>query len=96
MPDENSLKQETLDEWREHPVTRRILAVLRQAAEANRESQKSQMWASGQRDDVAFGHAQAQLQLIEDLTEASASDWNEWQRHFDGIQKLSEGDKGSV
>lgn len=82
MEDENKLIQDDLDAWREHPVTRRLLETLKAGSQANSEGLRMQLWAEGQCNPEALGRVKAQAELIEDLIEASADDWNEWSEHF--------------
>ena len=82
MPDEKELKQDDLDVWREHPVTRRLLAVLRAGSRSNSENLRAQLWAEGQCDRESLGRVKAAEDLIEDLEEATADEWNEWTEQF--------------
>jgi hypothetical protein len=40
------------------------------------------LWADGKCEPEALGRVKAQEELIEDLTEADANEWNEWAEHF--------------
>jgi len=85
-----ALSAEALAEWRGSPVTQFLLAVLSKGAAANSEALKDSLWRTGECDDEHRGRVKAQVELVEDLTEAEAEDWNDWAKHFgvvpDGIQ----------
>lgn len=82
MPEEK-LSQEALSEWRAHPVTGFVLSVLSKAAEAEKRATMQEAWARrafASLEDI--GRIEAALQLIEDIKEATAEDWNEWYEYF--------------
>ena len=83
MADARQLTQDELDEWRGHPVTEWLLAVLRKGYQANKASLQAQLWSEGQCDPGALGRTKAQAELIEDMTEATCEDWNEWAKAFE-------------
>jgi hypothetical protein len=74
------LSQETLEEWREHPVTRAVLASLKRCLAMEEASLTHAYWTGGAVRDpqalevrrLAFRHKQ---DLVEDLSEASAEDF---------------------
>lgn len=82
MRDVNKLKAEALEEWRAHPVTEWLLAVMRQGAATNKAGLQASLWASGECDQQALGRVKAQEELIEDLTDGTSDDWNSWAEHF--------------
>ena len=90
MSDARPFETEALEEWREHPVTRQVLALLQEGADVNRAALASQLWLAGECDKEMLGRAKAQGELIEDLKEASADDFNGWAEFFrdqaNGIQ----------
>ena len=75
----NGLTAEELSEWRSHPVTQWILAVLRKGYQSNRAMLEGELWASGKCDPETLGRVKAQAELIEDLTETDEDEWNGWQ-----------------
>lgn len=83
MAEEKRLTRDELDEWRSHPVTEWLLAILRKGAASNRAALQSRLWADGNCDPEELGRVKAQTELIEDLTEATHDDWNGWASHFE-------------
>lgn len=82
MPDAGKLTRDELDEWRSHPVTEWLLAVLRKGAAENKASLQSSLWETGSCNPETMGRVKAQGELIEDLEEATEDDWNEWADHY--------------
>lgn len=82
MAQENGLTRDELDEWRSHPVTERLLEVLRKGTAANKAALQASLWAKGSCDPEALGRVKAAEELIEDLTEATCEDWNSWMASF--------------
>jgi len=83
MPIVARLTREDLEEWRAHPVTERVLAILRLGAEVERKGLQSQLWAKGECDREMLGRVKAAEDLIEDLTETTCEEWNEWAEAFE-------------
>jgi hypothetical protein len=83
MHDAKKLQPEALEEWREHPVTRFLLDVLRKGEAANKARLQALLWQSGACDPQTLGKAKAAEELIEDLTEATSEEWNDWAEHFE-------------
>ncbi len=78
----DALTADELEEWRSHPVTQKLLGILRKGAAANRNALQAQLWASGSCSPETMGRVKAAEELIEDLIEASAKEWEEWNEHF--------------
>lgn len=83
MPHGSELTDEMLEEWRSHPVTQRLLAILRKGAAHNRKSLEAQLWQEGQCNPEHLGRCKAQAELIEDLTEGTPDEWNQWADEFE-------------
>jgi len=83
VPDAKQLTQEELEEWRSHPVTERLLAILSKGYASNKASLQAQLWSDGRCDPETMGRVKASEQLIEDLTEATHEDWNGWAKAFE-------------
>lgn len=79
----NKLTAEELEEWRSHPVTEKLLAILRKGTAANRRGLEAQLWASGSCSPEALGRVKASEELIEDLTDATNDEWEQWNEHFE-------------
>jgi len=77
------LTADALDEWRDHPVTQKLLGILRKGAASNRKNLQDQLWASGTCDPETMGRVKASEELVEDLIEAEAKEWEEWNEHFE-------------
>lgn len=75
---------DSLEDWRAHPVTEAILQVLSMAAEANREAAFQSYWEGKPWKDKDVGQAHAQDELINDLKNTTAEEWNQWYEHFKG------------
>jgi hypothetical protein len=67
-------------------VTEKLLAILRMGAAANRKDLMARLWADGKCEPEALGKVKAQEELIEDLMESTADDWNEWAGHFEQLR----------
>ena len=78
-----SLTPEALEEWRSNPTTEWVIAVLRKGAAANRKALERSLWDSGSCDEAALARVKCQIELIEDLTEATPEDFNDWASHFE-------------
>lgn len=76
------MDNEALAEWRANPVTQAVLEVLRKGAEWNKQRLQAVQWAQGTCDPEALGRCKAQIELVEDLEEATADEWNDWVEHF--------------
>lgn len=87
MQNEGPLKPEALAEWRSHPVTEFLLAVLAAVSETNRQHLLDRAWNQGDIPPADRGRVQAALNLVDDLKEAKAEDWNEWAKQF-GVEAL--------
>lgn len=81
--DARKLEPEALEEWRAHPVTQWLLAVLRKGASQNRKALEAQLWQDGQCNPEHLGRCKAQEELIDDIADGDVDDWNEWSRHFE-------------
>lgn len=80
---DRELTADALEEWRAHPTTQWLLAVLRKVAAHNRKSLEAQLWQEGQCNPEHLGRCKAQAELIDDLIEGTADEFNEWNAHFD-------------
>ena len=78
MQDEKKLKQEALAEWREHPVTRRLLGTLRKLVEANKKELMERGFSQGGFDPDELALVKAQEQLVENFEETNAEEWNDY------------------
>ncbi len=83
MPDAKRLSAESLEEWRANPVTEWLLSVLSKGASSNKHALLSEAWDTGEIDPVRHGRVQAQNEIVEDLKEATADEWNEWAERFE-------------
>ena len=83
MQGQLKFSEESLAEWREHPVTAVVLAILARGAASNKALLLDAMWESSVVDLERLGRAKAQAELIEDMMAATAEDWNEWSEHFE-------------
>lgn len=77
------LTKDQIDEWRTHPVTERLLSILHRGYQSNKASLQAQLWAEGQCDPATLGRVKAQEELLEDLSEGTHDEWNEWERAFE-------------
>lgn len=73
------LTQETLQEWRDNPVTRSMFRALRLAAQQHQHQICRDYWASGQ-DSPARLKVQALGEVVDFLAEADEGAVNEWLR----------------
>lgn len=64
-------------------MTRYVLGVLRAGADANKAALQEELWTNGAVDLQRLGWSKAQLELLEDLEEAEADDFNGWKDHFE-------------
>jgi hypothetical protein len=78
-----SLTPEALEEWKANPTTEFILSVLSKGAAVNRAALERTLWSDGKCDPEAMGRVKAQIELLEDLTDATVEEWNDWFRHFE-------------
>lgn len=79
----DNLTRDELDEWRTHPVTERLLEILRKGYQSNKASLQAQLWAEGGCDPATLGRVKAQEELLEDMTEATHEEWNDWAKAFE-------------
>lgn len=49
----------------------------------NRAALEVQLWDDGNCDPGALGRVKAQQELIDDLKEGKADEWNDWAEHFE-------------
>lgn len=64
-------------------MTEWLLDVLRKGCVSNKAALQAQLWADGKCDPGTLGRVKAQEELIEDLTEVSHDDWNDWAKAFE-------------
>jgi hypothetical protein len=72
-----------MQEWRSHPVTERLLEILRKGYASNKASLQAQLWAQGECDPATLGRVKAQEELLEDLMESTHEEWNDWAKAFE-------------
>lgn len=64
-------------------MTEYLLSVLRRGEAYNRQALMSAAWDTGTIPPEAMGRCKAAADLIEDLTETTADEWNQWSEAFD-------------
>lgn len=65
---------EEFEAWREHPITRRVFAVLNQHAEHRKELWVAQSWNSGDADERKLVMLKGQAEAFEWLPKATHED----------------------
>ena len=77
-----NLTPEALEEWKANPTTEFILGVLKKGSAVNRAALERTLWSDGKCDPELMGRVKAQIELLEDLTDATPEEWNDWNEHF--------------
>lgn len=81
------LDEEALSEWQENPVTQHLQRVLTRLCALQKHSVLSAAWDRAQLDPDRVRECRVRQEVIEDLFQSSADDWNQMEEMIDEFER---------